>query len=147
MGVGRRQPGYASILKEKSERYSTIPETRGREPDQTRTERRPHLVARERAVPGVAAGAGVLRELLLAPASERHTEARVSTLAGSFHRPPWTPTLRGSRKGGSVSAYGGGEAHTRQMTLVSAKEAADGEDEDPAAARSETTTTLISECS
>jgi len=79
MGVGRRQPGYASILKENSERYSTIPETRGGEPDQTRTERRPHLVARERAVPGVAAGAGVLRELLLAPASERHTEARVST--------------------------------------------------------------------
>ena len=52
---------------------------RGREADQTRTKRRPHLVARERAVPGVAAGAGVLRELLLAPASERHTEARVST--------------------------------------------------------------------
>ena len=52
---------------------------RGREADQTRTKRRPHLVARERAVPGVAAGAGVLRELLLAPASERHTKARVST--------------------------------------------------------------------
>jgi len=38
--------------------------------------------------------------------------------------------------------WGGGEAHTRQMTLVSAKEEADGEDEDPAAAGSETTTSL-----
>ena len=40
MGVGRRQPLYVSILREK--------------PEQTRPERRPHLVARERAVPGVA---------------------------------------------------------------------------------------------
>ena len=45
VGVGGRQPWYASILREKSKCYSTIPETPGPEPDQTRPERRPHLVA------------------------------------------------------------------------------------------------------
>ena len=118
---------------------------RGREADRTRTKRRPHLVARERAVPGVAAGAGVLRELLLAPASERHTEARVSTRRQLPPAPVDPDASRQQERRNRM--WGGGEAHTRQMTLVSAKEAADGEDEDPAAARSETTTPLISECS
>jgi hypothetical protein len=40
--------------------------------------RRAHLVARERAVAGVAARAGVLRELLLASAQATRTQANVS---------------------------------------------------------------------
>lgn len=73
VGVCRRQPGHGSQSVK-----STNANLQALRRDDTNkitreTERGSHLVTRERAVPGVAAGAGVLRELLLAPAKASGT--------------------------------------------------------------------------